>query len=74
MCVLKKNGFQLIYVEPNWLFISWNMKGTKKLIEDGAKNYKQTKVVKNDYRSVDTFKPSGIYDEATMMGFTDKLK
>tara|TARA_B100000902_G_scaffold364585_1_gene384673 strand:+ start:392 stop:823 length:432 start_codon:yes stop_codon:yes gene_type:complete len=71
---LKKNGFKLIYVEPNWLFISWEMKGTKKLIEDGAKNYKQTKVVKNDYRSVDTFKPSGIYDEATMMGFTDKLK
>ena len=75
---LKTNGFQLIYVEPNWLFIAWNDKGSKLLIENGAKdnlNNKKTKGQGN-YTSVDTYKPSGnfVYDQSTMMGFGDKLK
>ena len=30
---LKKNGFQLLYIEPNWLFIYWNKTGKKELTE-----------------------------------------
>ena len=26
---LKTNGFKLLYIEPNWLFIHWNIKGAK---------------------------------------------
>ena len=74
---LKTNGFQLIYVEPNWLFITWNSKGSKLLIENGAKD-NQKKLIKprGDYKSTDAYKPSGnfVYDQSTLMGFGDKLK
>ena len=72
---LQKNGFEIMCIEPNWLFISWNMKGKKHLIENGAKDNTTKKIVKNDYRSVETYKPTGnfIYDESTMMGLSDKL-
>jgi hypothetical protein len=76
---LKTNGFQLIYVEPNWLFISWDDKGSKILIDAGAKamnsGNSQAKP-KGDYKSIDSYKPTGsfIYDQSTMMGFGDKLR
>lgn len=72
---LIKNGFKIMCIEPNWLFISWNMEGKKNLIENGAKDNTTKKIVKNDYRSVETYKPTGnfIYDESTMMGLSDKL-
>jgi hypothetical protein len=76
---LKTNGFQLIYVEPNWLFISWDSKGSKLLIENGARdNQNQKKHIRGsgDYRSIDAYKPSGnfVYDQSTLMGFGDKLR
>ena len=76
---LKSNGFQLIYVEPNWLFISWDSKGSKLLIENGAKgNQNQKKQIRapGDYKAIDAYKPSGnfVYDQSTLMGFGDKLK
>jgi hypothetical protein len=30
---LTKNGFQIMTIEPNWLFIRWDMSGKKILIE-----------------------------------------
>ena len=69
---LKTNGFELLYVEPNWLFIYWNLKSTKSLI----KNNNPTKQVNNQYKSIDTYKPSGnlIYDNKSLMNMTDKFK
>ena len=39
---LKNNGFQIMYIEPNWLFISWNLPGVKKLA-----NFSLKKEIKN---------------------------
>ena len=34
---LKNNGFQLMYIEPNWLFISWGNNNNKKLVNSNFK-------------------------------------
>tara|TARA_A100001037_G_C15143647_1_gene635120 strand:+ start:3368 stop:3796 length:429 start_codon:yes stop_codon:yes gene_type:complete len=69
---LKTNGFDILYIDPNWLFIYWNVKGAKSL----TKNTNVTKQVKNQYKSTDTYKPTGnfIYDDSSLMNMTDKFK
>ena len=69
---LKTNGFELLYIEPNWLFIQWNIKGAKSL----TKNTNVNKPIDNQYKSTDTYKPSGsfIYDDKSLMNMTDKFK
>ena len=69
---LKTNGFDILYVEPNWLFIYWNVKGSKSLV----KNTNISKQVNNQYKSTDTYKPSGdfIYDDSSLMNMADKFK
>ena len=69
---LKTNGFELLYIEPNWLFIQWNVKGAKSL----TKNNNPSKQINNQYKSTDTYKPSGsfIYDDKSLMNMTDKFK
>lgn len=69
---LKSNGFELLYIDPNWLFITWNLKPNKKLSE----NTNVTKL-KNDskYISTETYKPTGkfIYGDSNMLNFADKI-
>ena len=69
---LKTNGFDILYVEPNWLFIYWNVKGAKSL----TNNTNVSKQVNNHYKSTDTYKPSGnlIYDDSSLMNMADKFK
>ena len=69
---LKTNGFELLYIEPNWLFIQWNVKGAKSL----TKNNNASKTINTQYKSTDTYKPSGnfIYDDKSLMNMTDKFK
>ena len=69
---LKTNGFEILYIEPNWLFIHWNIKGAKSL----TKNTNISKPIDNQYKSTDTYKPSGnfIYDESSIMNMSDKFK
>jgi hypothetical protein len=69
---LKTNGFDILYVEPNWLFIYWNVKGAKSL----TKNTNVSKQVNNQYKSIDTYRPSGnlIYDDSSLMNMADKFK
>jgi hypothetical protein len=50
---LQKNGFQLLYVEPNWLFISWEPTNIKKPRKQ--KNKKEL----GDFRMTEEYKPSG---------------
>jgi hypothetical protein len=76
---LKTNGFQLLYVEPNWLFVHWDVKGAKVLITNGAKdnNQKKLPIKDNKYRKIETYKPSGFlgtYDPSQMMGFKEKFQ
>ena len=61
---LQKNVFELLYIEPNWLFIMWNIKGYKSIAKNTT--VKDNKVIGN-YKSIDTYKPTGIYDDATIM-------
>ena len=69
---LKTNGFEILYIEPNWLFIYWNVKGAKSL----TKNTNITKKIDTQYKSTDTYRPSNnlIYDDSSLMNMTDKFK
>jgi len=69
---LKTNGFDLLYVEPNWLFIHWDVKGAKGL----TKNTDVTKNIKQQYKSTDTYQPTGnmVYDDSSLMNMADKFK
>ena len=67
---LKKNGFELLYIEPNWLFIMWNVKGYKTIARNTT--VKDNKAVGN-YKSVDTYKPTGVYDDTTMMNMMSSM-
>lgn len=73
---LKKDGFEYLYVEPNWLFITWNSKSSKSLINNQAeiKNIKNLKNINTQYKSVDSVKNSSIYDQSTIMSLQEKLK
>jgi hypothetical protein len=66
---LKKNGFTILYVEPNWLFINWDfslMKKPKKQVK---------KSPKKDYKLIDEYKPSGNFiNEENLMSIRDKSK
>jgi hypothetical protein len=79
MNTLTTNGFQLLYIEPNWLFVHWNMKGAKLLIANGAKDKVKGGTSKDtpQYRKIETYKPSGFlgtYDPTQMMGFKDRFQ
>ena len=69
---LKTNGFEILYIEPNWLFIYWNVKGAKSL----TKNTNITKKIDTQYKSTDTYRPSNnlIYDDSSLMNMTDKFR
>ena len=56
---LKKNGFNLLYVDPNWLFISWEEKKKNKVLKPPSKKKEV------DYKLIDEYKPLGgfIYSE-----------
>ena len=71
---LKTNGFELLYIEPNWLFIQWNVKGAKSLTKNN--NPSKSSNQNSQYKSTDTYKPSGsfIYDDKSLMNMTDKFK
>ena len=71
---LKTNGFEILYIEPNWLFIYWDVKGHKSLTKNTNVS-KKNKKDNNNYKSTDTYKPSGnfIYDDSALMNMLDKL-
>jgi hypothetical protein len=66
---LKKNGFQIIYIDPNWIFISWDMKPKKTTIK------KIKKKEENDFKLIDEYKPSGnlIYSENELLMMKEKI-
>ena len=56
---LEKNGFKLLYIDPNWLFISWEVK--QPTIEDSKKKKKseEKKNKSNEFKTIDDYKPGG---------------
>lgn len=49
---LKRNGFHIVYIDPNWLYISWSK-------EDRGKPVKKVKKKDKNYKLIDEYKPSG---------------
>ncbi len=71
---LQKNGFQLMYFHPNWLFISWTTE-----INSAKKQIKKVKEVSMDYRPIEEYRPTGtmnrlVYDDATLLSMHDKTR
>ena len=67
---LRKDGFQLMYIDPNWLFIAWEIKGKKQ----PTRKKKEKK--KGDYKLVDEYKPSGNfanYNEYDLTSMRQKM-
>ena len=74
---LEKNGFQIKYIEPNYLVINWEQK--KKQVMNLQKNTQSTiKQIKSNsnYKPIEEYKPSGnfVYDQSMMMSVADKSK
>ena len=66
---LKKDRFKLLYIDPNWLFISWQIKSKK--------NIKLPKKINNrkkiDYKLIDEYKPKGgVYDDNDLSSIKNK--
>lgn len=71
---LARNGFKLNYVDPNWLFITWEI---KRKISSAPKKIPITP--KTDYRNIEEYRPSGtfnsgVYDDATLLSMQDKAR
>ena len=68
---LKKDGFKLIYIDPNWLFITWEVK------HSSTPRKKKVNKKKNEYKLVDEYKPVGgftnDYDLSSMKSKTIEL-
>jgi len=73
---LQKNGFQIMYMHPNWLFISWT---TSETSSSRLKKNSPKKVIKTDFRPIEEYRPSGnmnnlVYDDATLLSMHDKTR
>ena len=67
---LSKDGFEILYIEPNWIFINWNISSQKKI-----KTNKNNKQIKKNYKLIDEYKPTGHFiDEENMSLLKDKSK
>lgn len=51
---LKRNGFHIIYIDPNWLYISWSKEDRGKVEKKSVKTKKE-----KNYKLIDEYKPSG---------------
>ena len=51
---LKRNGFHIVYIDPNWLYISWAKEDRGKVEKKSTKPKKQ-----KNYKLIDEYKPSG---------------
>jgi len=72
---LRKNGFKIMYLHPNWLMVDWTekKKSLKKLQENTQSTIKQ---VKSNYKPIEEYKPTGsfVYDQASMNSLEEKTK
>lgn len=65
---LEKDRFKLLYVEPNWLFISWEIK-SKKVKASNKKPVER----KMNYKLIDEYKPiGGFYDDNDLSSIKNK--
>ena len=68
---LKRDKFDVMYVHPNFLFISWETKKNKRTY----KNVKRIEPKKDDFKKIDDYNPTGnlIYNDNILLNITDKF-
>jgi len=67
---LQKDGFEYMYIEPNWLFVTWELKNNKKIPSPKQKNKKNN----SNYKLIDEYKPTGnLYNEYDMSNMRQKM-
>ena len=72
---LRKNGFKIMYLHPNWIMVDWTEK--KKSLKKVQENTQSTiKQVKSNYKPIEEYKPTGsfVYDQASMNSLEEKTK
>ena len=72
---LQKNGFQLMYFNPNMLFITWEIKKPKLCSSNQIKNNsKKNNQKKNEFKLIDEYKPNGqfVYNQIDLNSMKDK--
>jgi len=67
---LQKNGFKILYIDPNWLFISWSIE------EAPTKQNKKVKKDTTNYKMVEEYKPSGqfVYNDYDLSSIKEKTQ
>tara|TARA_Y100000389_G_scaffold191389_1_gene217513 strand:+ start:1380 stop:1811 length:432 start_codon:yes stop_codon:yes gene_type:complete len=67
---LQKDGFEYMYIEPNWLFVTWELKKNQKIPSPKQKKQKD----QGNYKLIDEYKPSGgLYNEYDMSNMRQKM-
>ena len=68
---LKRDKFDVIYVHPNFLFISWEKKKNKRTY----KNIKRIEDNKNTFKKIDDYNPTGnlIYNDNILLNINKKF-
>ena len=68
---LKRDKFDVMYVHPNFLFISWEKKKTKRTY----KNIKRIEDNKNTFKKIDDYNPTGnlIYNDNILLNINKKF-
>ena len=68
---LKRDKFDVMYVHPNFLFISWEKKKNKRVY----KNIKRIEDNKNTFKKIDDYNPTGnlIYNDNILLNINKKF-
>ena len=67
---LQKDGFEYMYIEPNWLFVTWELKKNRKIPSPKSKKKKDN----GEYKLIDEYKPSGnLYNDYDMSNMRKKM-
>ena len=68
---LQNDGFEYMYIEPNWLFVTWELKNTKKVPSPKQKKQKKNQ---GNYKLIDEYKPAGnLYNDYDMSNMRQKM-
>lgn len=69
---LTRDKFKLLYIDPNWLFITWEL-NPKKIVHNRKSKEKKKQ---GDFRLIDEYQPTGnfIYNEQDLLSMEKKMK
>jgi len=75
---LERNGFELMYLHPNWLMIDWTKKKKSLVKVKKAVDVTQSSIkkIQKNYKPIEEYKPTGsfVYDQSSMSSLEEKTK